>query len=306
MEHPAGLRVSDDWLTSAESNLTSISAYIPAYNVAKFLAPCIESLLAQSLAPAEILVIDDGSADNSVEIAARYPAVTLLRHEKNRGLAAARNTAFRTARCEFVAALDADCVADPTWLASLVRHFQNPKIAGVGGSLSESVQESVADRWRKAHMPQEWGPAAVHNPKFLFGCNNIFRRSTVLEIGGYDESMRTNGEDCDLCRRLASRGWDFIYDPAGRAAHLRSDTVKSILDAYWRWWKSGVNAYSRGISMRSVIGHALFIHFRHSFLNEVSRDLHSRRFELLPLDLALLAYLPYRDFKLYLERSFCP
>jgi glycosyltransferase involved in cell wall biosynthesis len=279
--------------------VTEITVYIPAFNVARFLPRSIESVLGQSLAPAEILVIDDGSCDQSAEIAGRYPTVILVRHERNRGLAAARNTAFQSARCEFVASLDADCVADPTWLANLVLHLGDPQVAGVGGALAEGVQVSLADRWREAHMPQHWGPDAIRNPKFLFGCNNVFRKSAVLGVGGYDESMRSNGEDCDLSRRLRAGDWQLIYDPSARATHLRADTMRSILDTYWRWWKSGVNAYSKGISLRSVAGHALFIHFD-SFLQELRRDLEARRFELLPLDFALLGYLPYRDFRLWL------
>ena len=280
--------------------MTEISVYIPAYNVARFLPRCIESVLAQTLPPSEILVIDDGSPDNSAEIASRYPVVTLIRHDRNRGLAAARNTAFRSARCEFVASLDADCLAAPDWLANLAPHLQDPEIAGVGGLLAEGVQISVADRWRRVHMPQEWGVALIRNPKFLFGCNNVFRKSAVLDVGGYDESMRTNGEDCDLSRRLRAHDWQLIYDPAARATHLRSDTFSSILDTYWRWWRSGVNAYSKGITLRSVAGHALFIHFGYSFRGVLSRDLKAHRFELLPLDFSLLGYLPYRDFQLWL------
>jgi len=280
-----------------------ITVYIPAYNVARFLPTVIESLLAQTLAPAEIVVIDDGSKDDSASVAQRYPQVSVVRHEQNSGLAAARNTAFRVARGEFVASLDADCVAEPTWLEKLSRHLTEAKIAGAGGFLREGVQNSLADRWRAAHMRQEWGATPVRNPKFLFGCNNIFKRAAVLEAGGYDETMRTNGEDCELSRQLYARDWGLIYDPAAQATHLRCDSVKSILDTYWRWWKSGVNAYVSGISLRSVVGHALFVHFRHTFLELFTRDLQARRFELLPLDVLLLVYLPYRDFRLWLASN---
>ncbi len=286
--------------------MTKITVYIPAYNAAGFLAGAIESLLAQTLLPDQIFVVDDGSRDQSAEIASRYPQVTLLRHERNLGLAAARNTAFRAARNELVASLDADCIAGPEWLTRLVTQLDDPHVVGVGGHLSEGVQLSLADRWRRAHMPQEWGDTFLRNPKFLFGCNNLFRRSTVLNAGGYDESMRTNGEDCDLSRRLMLNDYDLVYEPSARATHLRRDTISSILDTYWRWWKSGVNAYANGIRLRSVIGHAIFVHFRYTFLELVSRDLHARRFELLPLDLLVLMYLPYRDFRLWLAARFNP
>jgi glycosyltransferase involved in cell wall biosynthesis len=100
-----------------------ITVYIPAYNVARFLPTAIESLLAQTLVPAEIVIVDDGSKDDSASVAQRYPQVTVVRHERNSGLAAARNTAFRVARGEFVASLDADCVAEPTWLEKLSQHL---------------------------------------------------------------------------------------------------------------------------------------------------------------------------------------
>ena len=275
-----------------------ISVYIPAYNVAEFLPKSIESLLAQTLTPDEILVIDDGSRDASAEIAARYPQVTLIRHEQNRGLAAARNTAFRSARNEFIASLDADCVADPGWLAALVPNLSDPQIAGVGGRLLEGVQRTVADRWRAAHMPQEWGPDPIENPKFLFGCNNLFRKSAVLAAGGYDEAMRTNGEDADLCRKLRDRGWKLFYDPRARATHLRRDTIRSILDACWRWLLFGSRWYPNGMSLRSVAGYALKIHTRY-FAQLVRSDLRARRFELLGIDCLTLLYFPYREFRLW-------
>jgi glycosyltransferase involved in cell wall biosynthesis len=289
--------------TSTRRKLTSVekvSVYIPAYNSAEFLRRAIDGLLAQTLPADEILVIDDGSRDATAEIAASYPAVTLVRHARNSGLGAARNTGFRTASNELVASLDADCVPDPGWLAGLARHFDDPKVAGVGGRLIEGNQSTVADRWRRAHMAQDWGDQPLDNPKFLFGCNNMFRKSAVWETGGYNESMRTNGEDTDISQRLRDKGWDLLYDPESRAVHLRHDTVGSILDTYWRWWRFGVRAHMNGVRLRAVLGHAIFVHFRHTFLDLVRSDLSARRFDLLGLDLAALGYFPYRDFRLWL------
>jgi len=278
-----------------------ISVYIPAYNSEEFLSRVIEGLLSQTLRADEILVIDDGSLDSTAEIAAGYQDVTLIRHPKNKGLGAARNTGIRAARNELVASLDADCVPDPGWLAGLVRHFDDARLVGVGGRLIEGIQRTVADRWRRAHMPQEWGDHPLRNPKFLFGCNNIFRKSAIMNVGGYDELMRTNGEDTHISRRLLDNGWDLLYDPEPQIVHLRHDTSRSILDTYWRWWRFGVRAYANEVRLRSVLGHALFVHFRQTFLDLIRKDLSAGRFELLGLDLAILWYFPYRDFCLWLE-----
>jgi len=281
--------------------VTRVTVYIPAYNVADFLAPAIESLLAQFLAPDEILIIDDGSQDKSVEIASRYPQVMVVRHATNRGLAAARNTAMQAARNELVASLDADCVADPSWLAELTRNLTDPCVAGVGGKLTEGVQRSTADRWRAVHMPQHWGDAPVRGPAYLFGCNNLFRKSAVLSVGGYDERMRTNGEDTDLCLRLRKKNWEFLYVPSARATHMRHDTTSSILVTYWRWWRFGVNAYAQGPRLRSVLGHAVFVHFRYNFLGPLLKDIKARHWELAAFDFLIPFYFPYRDFRLWLS-----
>jgi len=286
-------------MTSTDSQPPKVSTYVPAYNVAEYLPRCVEALFAQTLPPDEILVIDDGSRDASAEIVAKYPAVTLIQHGTNKGLAAARNTAMRAARNELVASLDADCIADPEWLAQLADAMQDPSIAGVGGKLTEGVQKNTADCWRAVHMPQHWGDAAIRNPRFLFGCNNLFRKSAVLAAGGYDESMRTNGEDVDICRRLREKDWNLLYIPAARATHLRHDTTRSILETSWRWWRFGVNAYAGGARLRSVLGHAIKVHFRYNFMEPFLEDLKAHRWFLVAFDFLVLAYFPYYDFRLW-------
>jgi len=286
-------------MTSLDFSPVKATVYVPAYNVAEFLPRCLEAILAQNPPADEILVIDDGSRDASAEVATKYPRVTLIRHEINKGLAAARNTAMRAARNELVASLDADCVPAPDLLAQLTARPQDSSIVGVGGKLTEGVQHTLADRWRAVHMPQHWGDAEIRNPRFLFGCNNAFRKSAVLAIGGYDESMRTNGEDVDLCRRLQEKGWNFLYTPSARTTHMRHDTTRSILETSWRWWRTGVNAYAGGARLRSVLGHAIQVHFRYNFLERFLADLRARRWNLAAFDFLVLAYYPWRDFRLW-------
>ena len=139
--------------------MARITAYIPAYNVSEYLARTIEGLLAQTHPFDEILVIDDGSRDNSAEIASRYPQVTLIKHPVNRGLAAARNTAIRAARNELVASVDADVVADPNWITTLLPHLDDPKVAGAGGILIEGVQSTLGRSLASCPHGSGMGPA---------------------------------------------------------------------------------------------------------------------------------------------------
>ena len=276
--------------------MDKISVYIPAYNAEEFLSRAIEGVLAQTRPVDEILVIDDGSRDATAGIAARYPAVTLVRHERNLGLSAARNTAFRAARNELVASLDADCVPERTWLAALVSHLKDSRVVGVGGRLIESVRSTVADRWRCAHLRQERGESLLLNTNFLFGCNNIYRKSAVIAVGGYNEALRTNAEDADISRRLHAQGWNMVYEPEARATHLRHDTIGSILDTSWRWGQYGIPLCAKDASAWFVVARSVYVNFRYTFLAFVRSDLSARRMELVGIDLLILGYYPYRDF----------
>jgi glycosyltransferase involved in cell wall biosynthesis len=181
--------------------VTRITAYIPAYNVSETLARAIEGLLAQTHPFDEILVIDDGSRDDSAEIVSRCPQVRLIRHPVNQGLPPARTTALRAARNELVASVDADVVADANWIASLAPHFFDLKVARAAGILTEGVQTTLADRWRRARLGQRWGPQYLRNPTVLYGSNTVCRQLAVMEMGGYDESFRISGDDTELDRR---------------------------------------------------------------------------------------------------------
>jgi glycosyltransferase involved in cell wall biosynthesis len=142
------------------SNFLRVTAYIPCYNAERYIFQAIKGLINQSYPVDEILVIDDGSSDRSVEIASslqgqgRIP-LRIIRLKRNEGLSVARNTAFYMARNDYVAAIDADCIPDPEWLNRLVTTFISyPEAAGVGGRLIESHTVTIADQWRASLLKQ--------------------------------------------------------------------------------------------------------------------------------------------------------
>jgi len=280
--------------------MLKVSIYIPCYNVEKWVARCIEGVLRQTHRVDEILIIDDGCQDRTIEIASQYPVRT-VRHERNRGLAAARNTGFRNAGNELVAALDADLVPEANWLENLVKCFEDEKVGGAGGRLVEMVLDSVADKWRKAHMTQDWGDSHVINPPFMFGNNSIIRKSVVQDVGWYDERFRTAGEDADLSRRIRAKGYNLIYEPGAVVRHFRHDSVGSILDAYWRYWRFGSCAYFGNITLKAVLRNLWYSHFRWHFVRVLRQDWRYKNYELLWLDVLLLMYMPYRDLRLFLN-----
>lgn len=285
-----------------------VSIYIPCYNASKYLDRCLQSILAQTYPIQTILVVDDGSKDGIGSIVAKYPQVKLIRHPENRGLAAARNTAWQNLDTEYIANLDADCVAEPDWLATLMRNFENTdsnglnqmqtdksKFAGVGGKLVESNLHGVANRWRIAHMSQHWGDDRIQNPKWVYGSNSVYRRSALVEINGYKENYRTNYEDLDLSRRLYEKEYTLLYDPIAKVNHLRNDSIQSILYTRWRWTavdlEPSITLKKLFRSLGRNIGRSCAYCYRDIKRSGVS--------SLLLLDLMLGIYSCYKDIKCY-------
>lgn len=215
-----------------------ITAYIPCFNGAAYLPDTISAVLNQSRPPDELLVIDDGSTDNTFQIASKYP-VRIIRHPQNQGLSAARNTAIANANYPLLAAFDTDAVADPNWLSSLIEHFQDPKVAGAGGRLLEHFHVAPPDLWRSLQLGQDLGETPIEiswpMPKRLGGFGTVFRTGVLRAIGGYDLRFRTNYEDVDACVRILQAGHKLIFDPRAVMRHMRRDTFSSVLRTSWRW-----------------------------------------------------------------------
>jgi glycosyltransferase involved in cell wall biosynthesis len=218
-----------------------ISVYVPCYNAERTIGACLASLIAQRRKPDEILLVDDGSTDRSLQIAKRFPGVKIIQHAVNKGLATARNSGVRFSSGDLIASIDSDCAADPLWLQILAEEMErDPGLSGVAGAVNETERSTTADRWRTFHMRQHYGQSVVENPRFLFGANTVFRRNVFEATGPFPAHLRTNGEDLDLCKRIYARIPDakLRYLPSAYVHHLRRDSFKSIAHAYWRYQTS--------------------------------------------------------------------
>ncbi len=213
-----------------------VAFYLPAYNVEAYIESAIEGILDQNYPILELIVVDDGSPDRSIELAQRFP-VRVLAHDENRGLAAARNTAVRNTVADFIGSIDTDACPDRNYAKHVMMEFENgaADVAGVGGRLIELNTVSPADKWRAIHLEQNPGDFRIHEPEFIHGNNNIFRRSALLAVGGYDEKYRTNAEDGYISDRLREEGFSLTYTPHPVAFHMREDTLQSVVRTKWGW-----------------------------------------------------------------------
>jgi glycosyltransferase involved in cell wall biosynthesis len=273
--------------------MQELSLYIPCFNVARYIALCLEAVCSQTRPADEIIVVDDGSADETVSIASRYP-VKIVRHGSNKGLAAARNTGVRSAAHDLVASLDADCVPKPDWLEKLSDCLTDDTVAGAGGKLVETNRVSLPDRWRTFNMRQHWGDTFIRNPAFLFGNNTLFRKPVLQEAGFYNERLRTNFEDVAISETITRGGHTLVYQPAAVVEHLRTDTLTSVLRTNWKWRFLG---YRHDITLRNVMKGILkdrTEELRYFLGQDVARrDLASAALSLLAVGYAVAADLKY-------------
>ena len=120
---------------------STVSIVVPVYNSAKTLPACLESLSAIDYSNYEIIIVDDGSTDNTQEMCESYPSIKYVKLT-NGGPSRARNKGIELASGEFVAFTDGDCIVNPNWLTELSKGFIESKVAGVGGDQISPEGES--------------------------------------------------------------------------------------------------------------------------------------------------------------------
>ena len=185
---------------SRQQSGDSVAVVIPCFDQAHFLGEAIESALAQSPVPAEVIVVDDGSSDNPAAVAGNYPQVTLI-GQANRGLAGARNSGLAAATTTKVIFLDADDRLLPGAIESGLRCFEgNPGAAFVYGGYRLADRKREADRFTLASTRCD----LVQSNWIAMIGTVMFDRSKLAEIGGFDEEL-SMCEDWDVYLRLTRR-----------------------------------------------------------------------------------------------------
>ncbi len=230
-----------EWIPPDDHDEPSISVIVAVYNRAYEIGACLESLLSLDYPPSklEIIVVDDGSSDDTRRIVSGYD-VKLISQPENRGQSAARNRGVRTARGEIVAFVDSDCIADPGWLKDLVPYFRDGRNVLVGGYVASYYSESLLDRYEEVKSPLNMGEETVvgvgaGSDFYVPTCNMLVRREEYLQVGGLNEDMRV-GEDVDLCWRLKEHGSRLVYVPKGVVRHKHRN---HLLECFKRRFQYG-------------------------------------------------------------------
>jgi len=182
--------------------MVRVSVIIPALNEDEFIGECLRSLRSQTYRNYEVIVIDGGSTDRTVEISQQLADKVILAPGSKIG--EARLIGVQESKGTIIVSTDADTVHPPDWLENLVRHFKNPDVVAVGGAIYPLNPSETAYAYTA-------GLNTVSNALHWFiGSNMAFRKDVFEESGGYP--LLIKGEDWSLSARLARYG-KTVYDP---------------------------------------------------------------------------------------------
>src|SRR5207248_4928210 len=213
----------------ALSKAPLVSVIVCSHNGARTLTECLNTLGKIHYPNYEVILVDDGSTDNTAQIAAQFPKVRYI-HQDNLGLSVARNTGAAAAKGDVFAYTDSDCMADPDWLYYFVGTLVSGEYAGVGGpNMSPPAQDAI----QACVAAAPGGPSHVlltdtvaeHIP----GCNMAFYRWAFEQVGGFDPEYHKAGDDVDFCWRLQQSGCVIAFSPTAIVWHHRRFTLRAFL-----------------------------------------------------------------------------
>jgi peptidoglycan-N-acetylglucosamine deacetylase len=229
------LRADHKWVPQ------SVAVIVPAFNEEKVICASIRALLASHLRKFKIVVVDDGSSDNTAQVVREAFAGTSrvrVLTKPNGGKWSALNWGLMHASAEIVIILDADTVFEPDAVSLLVRHFADPAVAAVAGSASVGNSVNIITRFQALEYTtnQNLDRRAleiVNGISVVPGAIGAWRRDALLSIGGFQSD--TLAEDADATIRLERAGWKVVYEPRAVAHTEAPETTRAFLKQRLRW-----------------------------------------------------------------------
>ncbi|GAA3393670.1 bifunctional polysaccharide deacetylase/glycosyltransferase family 2 protein [Cryptosporangium minutisporangium] len=219
--------------------LEPVSVVVPAYNEKEGIAAAVRSLATSNYPMVEVIVVDDGSSDNTAEIAESlgFANVRVVR-VPNGGKPAALNIGTAWARADIIVMVDGDTIFEPDSVYELVQPFADPRVGGVAGNVKVGNRQSIVARWQ--HIEYVIGFNLDRRMYDILQCMptipgaiGAFRREALNDVGGV--SHETLAEDTDLTIAMGRAGWKVVYEEKARAWTEAPSTIQQLWRQRYRW-----------------------------------------------------------------------
>ena len=236
-----------------------VSVVVCAYNAERTIDRCLASLAALNYPDYEVIVVNDGSRDRTLEIAEGYGFCRII-SQPNKGLSVARNVGAEAASGEIVAYTDSDCVTDPDWLNYLVGKMEASKLAACGGPNFPPPEDTLIPA---VVAVAPGGPTHVlisdEVAEHIAGCNMAFHREVMLRLGGFDPIYCAAGDDVDICWRFQDAGYVIGFSPAAVVWHFRRNTVSAYCNQQRGYGKAEALVYAKHPFRFNLFGQAKWL-----------------------------------------------
>ncbi len=222
-------------------NELTLSIVIPVYNEENYIKICLDAIMAQTIKPLEIIVVDNNCTDKTIEIAKSYPLVKIL-HEPVQGRTVSRNRGFNAAKGDIIGRIDADSILMPTWVERVLEDFSDSTVDGLAGLGQTRVLLGLnwySTFWSRLYL---WTVHSLHRVVTMWGANMAIRRTAWLRIRQYTAPDGSKvHEDQDLSLVLVGHGGKIIQD---NELLIKTNGVSYL---YWpKFW----NYFKKSFTMR--------------------------------------------------------
>jgi hypothetical protein len=248
------------------TSTVDLGIIVVTYNSAQTIGTCLGS------APEgvgeldyDIVVVDNASTDDTVDIASGFPRVRVVRNELNRGFAAACNQGIDllAGRCRYILLLNPDAVASAGAFQALASYMDDHPLAGACGPLlvfpdglaqpfSFGQDPTLAYLLRRQfyHLVlrrylHDWGANQIEEVDWISGACMMLRPSALQQVGRLDEGMFLYFEDNDLCLRLRKAGWSVVRHPVAMVIHIGGQSVANSPQARKEYYRNLERFYTR-------------------------------------------------------------
>tara|TARA_B110000444_G_C18745687_1_gene550157 strand:- start:64 stop:924 length:861 start_codon:yes stop_codon:yes gene_type:complete len=282
---------------------SDLSIYIPAYNAENTIKKCVDSVLSQKIKPVKILVVNDCSTDDTLNILSKYNGnIDIITNKKNMGVSYSMNVAINHLQTRFIGKIDADVELKADWSSLLLKSIEDTNVTLIGGKMYEKYIGNIFNYWRSIRLKQNWGDMDIKNPFFVFGCNNILDTKKIDSNISYrtdHEYYKTNGEDIEFSKFLKNNNLDTYYDSGAICYHLQNDNGFTLANRYWRYV-----FYGDGLKKRN------FFKTIKNLIRQLKRtlkwtfeDILKFNFRLIPINFIIFYYFVIIDLKFYIKNK---
>ena len=224
----------------AETSFPKVSIIVAAMNNEETIEECLKAVLAQTY-PAghiEVIVMDGGSKDATVKIAEKYP-VKVFSIRLN--APAAYNYAMKIAIHPILGFVDSDAKVEKTWLKKLVPHLNEPKVAGVSGSIDTWNSENPWARSIGYELKTRYSRIGKYTGR-IATMNLLLKKTVIEEVGGWDEKLPSQ-YDTDFGFRISARGYRIAYEPSAVCYHFNRPTLHAYYRQQMQYGKNTIKLY---------------------------------------------------------------